>query len=389
MRDGENADAGKRATALHAEDSAYSRQLLSYKLNKHKGNASKRQAYLAGPSIAVLKEAMAAKEPDLVGHLISLIGFIPKANLIVIATQEPDFFLDEVLKRLQKDVTLTDKFRELLMDNYFDASQTQLGGATGQDRRSEGLRGMLRARLGAKWVDFAKSIPMLAPSEEASEHFAAQEEEPDEKDIVDRIFESFVKNQGINIGYFTVAKDRTEQIMMGKAGGINANLGELPEVLRTHCDDIMKILREAVRAYPALDVNFTIGMEKQALLTKPLDGLPGGLIPNSFQGNVRNRAGEWTKQIFFTGVQDTTEPNSHTWLLINGRQYDAVLGTKGPEVAASKQAAFTQVKTDDDTYQAVWRDGAGNELRKLEGVTAPANPMGFGTAYEIGPVGGT
>ena len=50
-----------------------------------------------------------------------------------------------------------------------------------------------------------------------------------------------------------------------------------------------------------------------------------GLIGD--QGNVQDAEGNWLKQIFFSGVVDTKEPNSHTWLVIGGKPYDAVLGT--------------------------------------------------------------
>lgn len=389
VRKGNAAKADTEAQALHGANPTYFKNLLRYKLNKHAGNATKRQAYLSlSPCIPVLKQAMTAEDAVLVKQLMSFIGWIPKADLLAVATQSPDFFLESILKPLQTDPLLQRYFREVMLDKYFDPSQKQLGGLTKQATDAEDLRSILRTKLGKKWVDFAKTIPVLAPAEEAAEHFATQEEAPDPEEIVDRIFESYVTNRGINIGYYTVSKDSTENIMMGPAGGaVTADLGEVPPVLRTQCDDIMKILREAVRAYPGLDVKFTIGMEKQALLTKPLDTLPGGLIPKDGQGNVQDSNGAWTKQIFFTGVQDTKEPNSHTWLVINGKPYDAVLGTKGPEVAASAEGSFTQSKeqgTDGkDSWQTVWTDSAGNKLTRLEGVTAPANPMGFGSAYRL------
>lgn len=375
---------------LYTSDPVYYRALLRYKLQKHAKN-DKRQLYLAGPSIDALKDAITTEDQQLVGQLLTLVGFVPKAELITLATGVPEFFLDSVLVPLQREPTLTDKFRELLLDNYYDSSQKYLDGTKAQDTRSEGLRGMLRDKLGAKWVAFAKTIPVLALAEESSEHFAAADTAPTTDEIVERIFDSYLKNRGINIGYFAGSKDRTEQIMMGKLGAdqVTGDLGEAPPVMRTQCDDIMKILREAVRAYPALKVTFTIGMEKQALLTKPLDTLPGGLIPNTFQGNVQDAEGNWLKQIFFSGVVDTKEPNSHTWLVIGGKPYDAVLGTKGAAVAASVAGSFTQgrdmTKENDKGggWQTVWTDGSGNRLTKLVGVVAPANPMGFSTAYRL------
>jgi len=137
-------------------------------------------------------------------------------------------------------------------------------------------------------------------------------------------------------------------------------------------------LREAVRAYPNVSYDFGIGMEKQALLTKPLNSLPGGLIPNDFTGNVVDSTGKFTNQIFFTGVVDSKTPNSHTWLLINGKPYDAVLGTSGAAVGASKDGSFTQVPG-----KMVWEDGKGNRLTKDPTVTPAANKMGFSSGYRL------
>ena len=387
-RNGDTTEAATKATALHSNDPVHYRALLKYKLTKHAGNQAKRQIYLQGPSITALKEAIATQDADLVDLLKSAIGFLSKDDLVGLAKQVPDFFLDNVLVPLQKDPSLARQFKELLLDNYFDPSQKQLGGLTAQDTRSEGMRAELRKALGAKWVAFAKSIPVLAVAEEAAEHFATQKTAPTEEEIVDHVFDSFVANRGINIGYYTVSKDPSEKITMGTGGSpqVTGDLSDAPDVLRTQCDDIMKILREAVRAYPNLKVNFTIGMEKQALLTKPLDAQPGGLIPKTAEGNVQDSKGSWTKQIFFTGVTDSKNPNSHTWLVINGKPYDAVLGTKGAQVAASQDGAFTQSHegTDDEKgWKAEWTNAAGDRIVKLDGVQAPKNAMGFGTAYKL------
>jgi hypothetical protein len=394
VRNADSATAGTKATALYASDPQYFSQLLKYKLDKHATNKAKRDLYAQlPPAMSVFKDALAAEDATLVAQLRELIGFMSKAELAVVATNSPDFFLESVLKPLHKDA---DKLRELLLDKYFDTSQKQLGGITKQATESEDIRTVLRNKLGAKWVDFAKTVPVLALAEEAAEHFAKSGATPSTDDIVDRIFESYINNRGINIGYYAMSKDRTEKIIMGepKDDAIQADLTDAPPRLRTQCDDIMKILREAVRAYPGLKVTFTIGMEKQALLTKPLDTLPGGLIPKDAMGNVQDARGNWTKQIFFTGVQDTKEPNSHTWLVINGTPYDAVLGTKGASVAGSVAGTFKQVNTKDSTgkrtWQAVWKDDAGNTLTRLpKEVSAPNNPMGFGSAYKLeGPQAG-
>jgi hypothetical protein len=338
VRGKDQASADSKANSLYGSDAQYFGKLLKYKLNKHGTNDAKRGSYLSlAPAMSVLRDALAAQDSVLVGQLRTLIPFLSKAELATVAKNSPDFFLDAVLKPMHKNA---DKFRELLLDNYFDPSQKQLGGVTGQATESEDMRTVLRAKLGTKWVDFAKSVPVLALAEEAAEHFAQAGEAPAPADIIDRIFDSYIGNRGINIGYYASSKDRTEKLMMGgpKEDAIQADLGDAPPRLRTQCDDIMKILREAVRAYPGLKVTFTIGMEKQALLTKPLDSLPGGLIPRDALGNVQDAKGNWTKQIFFTGVQDSKNPNSHTWLIINGKPYDAVLGTKGAGVARSNRS---------------------------------------------------
>jgi len=329
---------------------------------------------------ALFKKAIELRNAVLVEALVSLVGFLSKDEVLVYATAAPKFFLDHVLKKLQASPDLTRTFREVMVDIFFDPTQTMVGaGAKAQETQMERMRATLKAALGAEWVTFAKTVPVLALAENAREHFAGAGvpggKQPSWEEVVNEIFRAFIKNEGINIGYFAGSKDPTEKIMMGNGGGLSGSFAGAPAVLRTQCDDIMKILREAVRAYPNLKIDYGIGMEKQALLTKPLNTLPGGLIPNSFTGNVIDRSGNFTNQIFFTGVTDSKVPNSHTWLTFNGKPYDAVLGTSGSGVAASKQAAFTQVQ------EGVWEDGSGHRITRQTIKPPAANPMGFGSGY--------
>lgn len=382
-------DDGTKAAALssqlHKLDPAFYRGFLAYKLAKHPIGDKKRLPYAGGPILDALRESIYAGEPH-ARMFVGMIGFIPSAERVIMAKKDPAFFLAHVVKPL-RDVD-TRNFRDVLVDAYVDPTQKALIGPGGQATDASQLRAVLRAGAPSEWKEFAASVPLLAPAEKARVALSKSKKAPTVFEVVDHIFDNIVANGDISIGYFATSKDATEDIMMGRSGGSAADTSGLDEPLRTQCDDIMKITRDAIRAYPDLDVTFKIGMEKQALLTKPLAGVPGGLIPKTFKGNVQLANGKWTNQIFFTGVTETKEPNSHTWLVINGRPYDAVLGTRGADVEAARQGSFTQVSVKDDTgtkWEKVWRDPAGNTLKILDGVKPPANPMGFGTAYRYTP----
>ncbi|MBN9391549.1 MAG: hypothetical protein J0I20_26185 [Chloroflexi bacterium] len=382
VRNSNATDIGKYQKELFQEDFKYYRELIKYKAEKHSGDEAKKKLYLYNSqSMALFKWGLDNKDVTLVKLFSSNIAFISKPDMLNYIDADPKFFFDNIIKPMKEDPNAMRQFRELILDNFYDKTQIYKDGTTEQKTDSEKMRAKLAAALGDEWTAFIKTIPVLALAENSKEKFAKQAKQPSSEEIVDDIFNAFIKNQGIDISYFAGSKDATEKIMMGESEAdkrIRGGLDGLPDKLRTQCDDIMKILREAVRAYPNVSYDFGIGMEKQALLTKPLNSLPGGLIPNDFTGNVVDSTGKFTNQIFFTGVVDSKTPNSHTWLLINGKPYDAVLGTSGAAVGASKDGSFTQVPG-----KMVWEDGKGNRLTKDPTVTPAANKMGFSSGYRL------
>src|SRR5712691_2901718 len=84
---------------------------------------------------------------------------------------------------------------------------------------------------------------------------------------------------------------------------------------------------------PAEKAQNRAGNVNNMLLTKPLASVPGkGLLDKSFGGNVLDDGGKSLDQVLFTGDGGI---NSHTWLVIDGMEYDPVMGTRGAELAAS------------------------------------------------------
>lgn len=374
VRKGKGGDVYKHSTALFNQNATYYLALLQYKVNKHKGsNEAKLALYTKNtPGLPALRKAWENRQ-KYTNFIEEIATLMPIADdKIQMATQDPGFFLDHILRILKQKTKNTSQFLQML----------EIGA----------LRDLMKTHEAKKWQRFTADIPQLAVAKEIYKEVTTEGLQLNNEQIIDRIFDAVIQNRNIDVGYYTnnLNLDTVPTILRGateeeKAARIQRAKDDVskPSTPSAQCDNLMKILQKVVVMYPGLKTTFAIGMEKQALLTVPLNTLSGGLIPKDFQGNVVDKNGSYTNQIFFTGVTESAEPRSHTWNIIGGKAYDSVLGTKGDQVAASKELAFTQKKITEKQWEKVWQNGNKTltQLDKSQKTAAP-NKLGFRTAYQ-------
>jgi hypothetical protein len=198
----------------------------------------------------------------------------------------------------------------------------------------------------------------------------------------DRLFGDFVSNTGINVGYMSGGSTNDVNHIMLKDG-----LPLPPGYARPSmdCHRLCNTLASIFEIYSNLsNTPITIGKQdipRAVVLTKPIGTTPHqftGLITptNGFNGNVKNSLGVFTGRVAFTD-----QPNPHTYLLVNGRQFDALFGTVGAEVTNMVDGTFDGTATDDKTTIT----GTGHSLtRTKDTVTGgPENYGGFSQAYTL------
>ena len=161
---------------------------------------------------------------------------------------------------------------------------------------------------------------------------------PRRKELTEAIFDCVLENDGIELTYFTNPID-SDHALLGGPGEKDikareeqvANLKkqgyDVPDKPATQCHNLKGVVKQMV--IQALGDKVKIEEDHIAgmLLTKPISGMPGGLLPNTFGGNVYDENDKLTGQAMFTGVGGT---QSHTWLRIDGVDFDPVLGTGAP-----------------------------------------------------------
>ena len=354
--------------------------LMRYKLNKHKGKEEASVYANAADFLFLMDKGFETGDPLLINATFPLgIMFKNKNDRKDLAEAKPEEFLWQLSEMWGAPPSkhLKQNLKDLLLDPALDPTMKRAG-TEGQliarDTGSKELRDMLRDKAPDAWRELAATIPVLALPEAVFQQNLPKDE------ALASIFDKFIKNDGIKVGYFTVSKDRTENIMMGeneqeKKERVGDGEDDVP---RTQCDDLMKILRATMQSYPGSDVEVKRDMEKDCLLTVPLNTLPrDGLIGRGFGGNVLGIDGNPTKQILFTGDTGAESANSHTWLIVDDVPFDAVLGTQGDEVANSKQASF---KKNGEQWEEV---GGERVLKVAGGQQASANPYGFTTMYQF------
>lgn len=249
------------------------------------------------------------------------------------------------------------------------------------------LRKLLERSAPEEWKMLVAETPMLSLLENVEQ--AIQRKKLNKPSaIVAEMFDAIVNNRGIPLAYATNTIDNNRPILTGgtdKEHEFRANQKQVagtdfPDVPATQCHQLLHLTEDMTNMCPGLTKKpkITQGTVDNILLTKPLASVPGkGLLDKSFGGNVFDDAGKSLDQVLFTGDSGM---NSHTWLVIDGTPYDPVLGTRGPEVAASIDETLDWLIVD--------RVAKGNKGRYIikgdPGTPKPkANKMGFGSAYRL------
>lgn len=191
------------------------------------------------------------------------------------------------------------------------------------------------------------------------------------------------------------SKEETRKVIdMNRSGGQTDTMPDQPAM---QCDELVTVLKYVMEAAlgPESGVDCKHIVIPGMVLTVPINTLPGGLLKNTFGGNVYNDAGQLTKQVLFTGNDFGGAPNAHTYLEVGGVNYDAVLGTKGKEVTEAVAEEFgpwdktgyeSKAKPGTDIWVAKSKTTAHWVVKESDdslALKAAANTNGFSTAYRL------
>lgn len=247
-------------------------------------------------------------------------------------------------------------------------------------------------RTGGKdYESFRDSVPMLRVADKGRSDLGRKKIK-DPLDLVDKVFDAFVRNEGIDLSYYTNNLDTTLHIVTGGTEEARRQFDAQRELLNggdkpavpakpaTQCHNLLETLKTVLLALPGLSLDITSQDIAGVTLTRPLADLPPGLIDKSFGGNVYDEAGKLTGQICFTGDNGT---KSHTWSVVNGKPYDPVMGTKGDEVRAAVDGEFEPVPDRPGVYREKPKKKARRYLVEEPGLRAAENSQGFGRGYRL------
>lgn len=306
---------------------------------------------------ACLTRCVANQDAELTKLFASGLNAFTPEDLRAIATQNPGFFIKHLLEGFKSNAQCVEVIKDPKM------------------------RAIL-ARDKQAWAQFVATTPLLAMIENVQTKLGDQ---PKKKAVVEGLFDALVKNDGIELTYFTNALEQDRAILTGlndsdkqrrAMSKIEIKDLELPEKPATQCHNLLAVLKHSIQAVLGDKVTITSEDIAGMLLTKPLSGMPGGLLPNSFGGNVVDDNGKHTGQVLFTGNEQGKQ--SHTWLVIDGVPFDPVLGTKGDEVANSVANEFSWM-----AKGVVAKGRGGWYILPDKNEKAALNSSGFGPAYRL------
>jgi uncharacterized protein DUF4157 len=384
--------------------------LLAYKLNKHaagvgtKLNIWRDYSPEAAVALALDKNDSlnGADDADQVEQITKAAGSGDKKALASFYRLHPDLVEQVVADKLAEGKPTTGWTRALAPEAMAHVAE-KMGAETFIDKVLIPMRGeagglelmqmhplteYLEKHAGKKFDTFRDSVPMLRVVKKGRED-AEKADVSGPLDIVDKVFDAFVRNEGIDLSYYTNSLEPTLMILTGgtaqddemfkaqrellnKPGGMGA-----PSKPATQCHNLLKTLENVMLAVPGLKLNIVSEDVAGVTLTRALKDLPQGLIDKSFKGNVFDEAGRPTGQVCFTGNEGT---QSHTWSVINGKAYDPVMGTKGDEVKGAVDGEFEPAPG----RKGVFREKGGVRFLVAEkGLRATANSHGFGSGYRL------
>jgi hypothetical protein len=328
------------ARQLFDLDATYYCQFVIHKVEKHTGKDELRKRY----SQTMPREAwwpmfdLAWRSKSAEG-----VAFFAKAGwdsnqdgVKQRALDDPDFFVDHFLiEGLRRD----------------DAGKQLLQGLVEEKE----LLGNIRTADPVAFGRLVTAVPVLKLVRGVEAELDAEGESEGEADgdideegellsydkAVHKLFRAFIENKGMEIGYSGTAIDTNLIALTGRTKASDKErekqkrelMPDMPAKLSTACHQLLGLFQSVLKSYPGLErLDVKPGDEPSAVLTEPLNTLPGGLISKDYSGNVFDQAGKSTGQIFFSGNRAKIS-QSHSWVIINGIAYDPVLGTRGDDVA--------------------------------------------------------
>jgi hypothetical protein len=234
------------------------------------------------------------------------------------------------------------------------------------------------------WKKLTDTMPVLSVGEAAKKRVGKDDATPQE--LTEAIFDCVCQNDGVEMTYFTNPIDSDHALLGGpgetdnkakeeQVAHLKSEGYDLPDKPATQCHNLKGVVKQMVLQTLGDKVKIEEDHIENMLLTKPISGMPGGLLPNTFGGNVYDENDRLTGQAMFTGVGGK---HSHTWLRIDGVDFDPVLGTKGPAVKAAKADEFTWIVSD-----LVGKGTKGDFIIKDPKLKAAPNKNGFGSAYRL------
>lgn len=363
------------ALAIYNTDAVYYNKLLAYKLEKHKsdekgavyGSSMPPDAFVPAFEVAWTKRMHGA-----VGFLAESAWIKDPALCKEKGLEDPAYFIKVfLLEGMRK----RDKGKQLLMEMVYE--KTYLN--------------KLKEICPEGFQKLVENIPALKIVSTVQGEVASEETNGDVMSVdkvVDKLFDAFIKNKGMDVAYTGTKIDENTVILTGQSkDDVKARVKRLkpafdviPAKLSTACHQLLALFQSVLKSYPGLEaLDVKPGDEPSAVLTQALGTLPGGLIANNFGGNVFTEAGQPTGQIFFSGNQEKIS-KSHSWVIIEGEAYDPVLGTKGDNVAGAIHGKF---EFNNGTDEATEIGGKRRLTKVKDGTVKASGAYGITTAWKL------
>ncbi len=301
-----------------------------------------------------------------------------KQNAEVVLSCSSEFFflpIDDQMKQAKKDL-------DFFVKNIFIPAHSTTDNALNILKNPQWRAVLQEDPL--VWGEIAKTMPIVAVGVAAQTRL--NKDSPEPMDLVNEIFNCVCENDGVSMTYFTNPLD-TDHALLGGPGEKDKEAKkeqikkleeqgyEIPDKPATQCHNLKGVVKQMLQVALGNKVVIEEDHIQHMLLTRPLNEVPGGLLPNTFKGNVCDDSGNYTGQVMFTGVGGT---HSHTWLKVNGVDFDPVLGTRGPEVKKSKADEFKWVVPD-----LLAKGEKGSFIIKDSTLRAAPNKHGFDSAYRL------
>lgn len=363
VRENDDDAAAIAARHLFASSPTFYANLLRYKLTKHEDGGGRWKGYLDASSddARLVTLQVACEQRDrrvatlLVEHFFSLTA---SQRLALARRSDPAFLIEHVLT----------------------PGKERRPGHIVRVLQEHDLMDYLKRHAPAAYAAFAGDAPQLRVVENVMGALPAH---ATAGQVVDAIFQAIITNTSIDVTYIATQLTPVEHILTGDTEPRRAlhaqqllALPAIPAIPATDCHHLVTTFEAILKSYPRLNVDCERVTLTKAVLTQPLDTMPGGLIAKTFAGNVFDEAGATTRQIFFTGEDGV---NSHSWLKVGGKSYDILFGTTGAAVQGAVAGQFVKTK-DPQVYRQV--DG-GSFLITDPALPVPANAYSFSTAYRL------